>query len=509
MHSVRGADFYGVDKDFQKLLNDLIPEKQRSSLHEKLAAFSQKVSGPWDILAEEAVLQYPWPHGVRIESYDRGGNEIDRIWFPPPVRELRREVVQAGIWENESQLEQCAKVYLLAHLGEVAVTCPLACTEGLIRSIEAVGSDFLKKTYLSKLRSVETPLAGAQFITEQDMGSDVGALTTRAVPEGEGCWRLYGEKWFCSAIDEYFLVAARPEGAPEGTAGVAIFLVPRTLDGRLNGLRIKRLKEKIGTRELPTGEIDLNGAVGYNIGPIEQGFKSLMNYVLNASRIMNAANACGFMARAYIEAKTYAEQRSAFGHKIADYPMVQESLSKIYSILSGRRTLFFQMISELDRNPQKDFKSPEALWQRFLINLCKYRTAIAATECTHEAILILGGNGTIETFSILPRLYRDSLVIETWEGTHNTLALQIARDGLRFPFKEALASHILSKAEAVQKRGGVKAADWLRAEWKNTEPQLDKLTDPAWVACHARHLLDRLGVLLEAASFGGEKVLGP
>ncbi len=492
------VDFFKADPGFRPLLESLCPPDQKKRLLGQLDAFSQKVSGRWDELARETALDYDGP---RIESYDRVGNRIDRVWLPPPVRQLRREVVEGGIFQNDSQLEFYAKVALLAHWGEASVTCPLACTEGLIRVIEAVGSDFLKKNFLPKLRSTETPLAGSQFITEQDIGSDVGGLTTQAVSEGNGAWRLSGEKWFCSAIDEFFLIAARPEGAPEGTAGVAIFLVPRLVDGKLNGLRIKRLKEKMGTKELPTAEIDLEGALAYNIGPVEQGFKNLMNYVINTSRVMNAASACGVMARAWLEADHYARRRSAFGRKIIEYPMVQESLQKIRALLEPRRVVFFHLVSERDRLPTADFSGDAALWQRFLINICKYRTSAAATEATHEAVLILAGNGTIETFSVLPRLYRDSLVLETWEGSHNTLALQIARDGLRFPFGEYLQENILRRADRIGQKGLRQAADWLSRSWKETAPLLERLSDENWVSREARRLADRLGSLLEVALF--------
>ena len=120
-------------------------------------------------------------------------------------------------------------VYLLAHNGEASVNCGFSCTDGLIRALEARGSEFLRETYVPLLRSVETPLAAAQFVTEQDGGSDVGAIKAEARPNPDGTWSITGEKWFCSNPDEYFLVAARPSGAPAGTAGVAIFLVPRLL----------------------------------------------------------------------------------------------------------------------------------------------------------------------------------------------------------------------------------------------------------------------------------------
>lgn len=491
---LRGQNFYRADPTFGQLLDDLCDPQQRSQLEEKLQAFADQVSNQWDALAEEAALDY---EGPLLKNFDALGNSVDEVCLPAPVKTIRREVVEAGIFKNETQLEQMAKVYLLAHLGECGVVCPLACTEGLIRVIQGVGSDFLKENYLPKILSAETPLAGAQFITEQDMGSDVGALTTRAVPAENGQWTLHGEKWFCSAIDEYFLIAARPEGAAEGTEGVAIFFMPRVLDGQPNNIRIKRLKNKIGTRELPTAEVELEGAVAYSIGDVGQGFKSLMNYVINTSRIMNAASALGVMGRANLEARNYAEQRSAFGNKISSYPLVMESLDKIAAISSARRALYFSTIARIDRNPIADLGSDEAYWQRFLINLCKYRTAIGATECSREAILVFGGNGTIESFSILPRLYRDSMVLETWEGTHNTLALQIARDGLRFPFRDAFEDFIGEPLKTLAKSPLRETADWLSQNCEQTLPAIAQLSDPAWAARNARILIDRLGSCLE------------
>lgn len=497
MRPLRGQNFYEADPGFHELLDACLSNESRIPIHDTLVTFADKVSDRWDALAESAALDYDGP---RIEAHDKVGNPLEQVWLPPPVRTLRCEVVEAGIFENRSQVEQFAKVYLLAHLGETSVTCPLACTEGLIRAIRAVGSDFLKENYLPRLLSKETPLAGAQFVTEQDMGSDVGALKTRAVADGDGQWKLYGEKWFCSAIDEYFLIAARPEGTSEGTSGVATFFVPRTLDGRINGIHIKRLKNKIGTRELPTAEINLDGAIAYNIGAVESGFKTLMNYVLNTSRLMNAASALGLIARAFLEAKNYTEQRSAFGQKIARFPMVQESLDLIEQRLTERRALFFTLLKRIDQYPVTDFHTDEAYWQRFLINLCKYRTAIAATECTREAILLMGGNGTIESFSILPRLYRDSIVIETWEGTHNTLSLQIARDAQRFPFQSILDDFISEQTARLTENGQKEKTEQIGVAWQEIALEIGKLEDPAWAAREARHLVDRLGALLETAT---------
>lgn len=496
LRPVRGQNFYEADSSLRRLVAVYTASSQRPVIEKQLLDFAAPVSDRWDGLIEAAALDY---QGPKIEAYDRQGRSCDSIWLPPPVRTVRREVVEAGIFDNQCLVEQFAKVYLLGHLGEGSLVCPLACTEGLIRAIEAVGSEFLRETYLPKIRSVETPLAGAQFVTEQDMGSDIGALKTRAVEVGEGRWQLTGEKWFCSAIDEYFLIAARPDGAAEGTRGVAVYLVPRLLDGTVNGIHIKRLKNKLGTRELPTAEIDLEGAVAFNIGPIEQGFKTLMNYVINTSRIMNGASALGFMARASLEAQNYAEQRSAFGRKIIQYPMVQESLLRIRAVLEARRALYFYLLARRDEKPLTDLGSDEAYGQRFLINLCKYRTALGATECTREAILQLGGNGIVESFSILPRLYRDSLIIETWEGTHNTLALQICRDGLRFPFKDWVEDVLGVWQSHLSETSFEEIRQWTQDRWQGMLPLFDKLQDVDWVSRHARHFIDYLGDTLETA----------
>lgn len=497
---LRGQDFYSIDPSFSVLLDQITLGDEREALEGTLKSFSQKVSNEWDALSEEASLQY---EGPKVLSSDELGNPIEEIWFPPPTKTLRRQVVEAGIFENRTKIEQYAKVYLLAHIGEAGVVCPLACTEGLIRAVRAVGSDYLKENYLPKLLSPEKPLAAAQFVTEQDMGSDVGALTTIAVPQGEGKWKLIGEKWFCSAIDEYFLIAARPELAPEGTSGVAVFFVPRMLDGRPNAIRIQRLKNKIGTKELPTAEIELEGSVGYNIGPIEHGFKTLMNYAINTSRVMNSASALGFMSRAYLEARNYACQRSAFGKKIIDHPMVATSLTMIQSILAAKRALFFGMLKRMDQKPIEDLSSDEAYYQRFLLNLCKYRTALGATACTREAILQLGGNGTIETFSILPRLYRDSLVIETWEGSHNTLALQVARDACRFRLEDYLGETMNLLVEQIKQNSMEDTAAWLHDKWEESDPLFHVIKDEPWASCHARHFLDHIGALLEIGFLAG------
>ena len=161
---------------------------------------------------------------------------------------------------------------------------------------------------------------GSQFLTEVQGGSDVGANATMARPQPDGSYEISGEKWFCSVADaQQFLVTARVPDAPAGTRGLGCFVVPRTLDGEPNGFVLRRLKEKLGTRGMASGEIDLDGARAWPIGPVEHGFRTAAGIVLNTSRWMTALGSAGMMRRAYLEASAYARHRRAFDRPIGEF----------------------------------------------------------------------------------------------------------------------------------------------------------------------------------------------
>ncbi|MFY9553383.1 MAG: acyl-CoA dehydrogenase family protein [Blastocatellia bacterium] len=497
---IEGQDFFEEDRGFQSLLEELLPQDEQSAVLNSLHHCARLVAGRWNDLAREASRPERLP---KIVKYDRVGGAVEQIDFGASTRHLRREVAEFGVLtDTRSNIHKFGLVYLLAHNGEASVNCGLSCTDGLIRAIEARGSEFLRETYLPLLLSVDTPLAGAQFVTEQDGGSDVGAIEAEAQPNEDGSWSITGEKWFCSNPDEYFLVAARPAGARPGTAGVAVFLVPRVQpDGQLNRISFKRLKDKLGTQSLPTAEMDFNRATAWAIGDPADGFKTLMNYVINTSRVHNAANACGFLHRAFLEARNYARQRDAFGGAIINYPLVQETLISLLERCWRYRTLTFKLISMIDEHGLCPADADQSMWQRFLINLAKYRTASTLTASIHDAIMVLGANGIIEDFTVLPRLLRDAMIIETWEGTHNTLCLQIVRDATRSDLIERWRDEI-----------NATLAEWprnflsqTRARFDQTlrqtvdELSADRLADREWAANHARRLVDRLGTLLELA----------
>jgi acyl-CoA dehydrogenase len=500
---IEGQDFFEMDRGFQTLLSDLLPEEEASPVFNSLHHCARLVAGRWNDLAVEASRHERLP---KIVKYDRAGNAIERVDFGPFTRHLRREVAEFGVLTDvRNELHKFGLVYLLAHNGEASVNCGLSCTDGLIRAIEAKGSEFLRETYLPLLRSVDTPLAGAQFVTEQDCGSDVGAIETEAKQNADGTWSITGEKWFCSNPDEYFLVAARPEGARAGTWSVAVFLVPRVLPGgELNKISFKRLKDKLGTQSLPTAEIDFNGATGYAIGDTAEGFKTLMNYVIDVSRIHNAVNSCGILHRVFLEARNYARQRDAFGGAIIRYPLVQEKLVLLLERCWRYRVLIFKLVASIDRNGLcPDYRS-ESTWQRFLINLAKYRTASTLTDSVREAILLLGGNGICEDFTVLPRLLRDAMIIETWEGTHNTLCLQIVRDAVKSDLIDRWRLEILSALEEWPPASLSRTREQVEHVFRRTLGELSqqRLEDRAWAEYHAVRVVDRLGSLLELSWLG-------
>ncbi|HBF13885.1 MAG TPA: hypothetical protein DDW49_10965 [Deltaproteobacteria bacterium] len=489
-------NLYTTDKGFQKQLKYVVGEKEAARLGEVLNNWEKNLPA-WNLLADEAARPEKLP---RIEKYDRVGNRVEKIVLPMETRTIRRQVVEKGLWTSPTEVEKFSKIYLLAQLGESGVTCPLACTDGLIRVLKALAPDFVKKKYLPLLESEQFPLAGAQFITEQNGGSDVGAIEGRAVQNTDGTWGVFAEKWYCSATDEFFLVLARPEGAPAGTEGLAIFFIPRVIEseGKLvpNSLSIKRLKDKLGTQSLPTAEIDFEGSKAFLIGKKEEGFHNLMNYILNVSRVHNAANSLAIHRRAFAEARNYAAQRMAFGNTLDQFPLIQETLVSILTKLESRRLLSIKLWKLLDENGFLPEDNEQRFWQRFLINLLKYRTAFELTENVKEAIIVLGANGIIQDFSILPRILRDSLIVETWEGPHNILCLQIMRDSARFDFWGRLFKEVKGYLESWPKTQAPQTRTLYEKALSQLQERVGGLKRED-IPALARKIVDRVSDLLE------------
>jgi acyl-CoA dehydrogenase len=432
----------------------------------RLAEFGAVVAQQIDPLVYELEHEGPTTDGSGVR-------------FHPAYAEAGRAVWASGILAAEP-LEQAGLFFMLTHAGEGGHACPVTCTAGLIRALRVHGSDELRERFLPPLLEPDYDRCqrGSQFLTEEHGGSDVGANLTRAVPDGVA-WRLHGEKWFCSVADaDQFAVTARPEGAADGTRGIGCFLVPRTVDGRPNGFTIRKLKDKLGTRALATGEIVFDGAVAYPIGALEDGLRIAAEDVLNTSRWLNAVGSAAVMRRAYLEAAAFAHERTAFGRTIVEYPLVRENLAVMRAEAEAALASTLEVTRLVDSTEADD-----VAYHRILVNANKFSTSAAATRAVRRGIEVLGGNGTIEDFSVLPRLWRDAIVFESWEGTHNVLCAQVARDLERFGTLEL----VLDRSHGVDPRIDA-VLDSLRERLRQLDP------------FHVRRQLDQLVRAVQGAS---------
>ena len=436
-HRNKPANFLDADPNVQVVLQMHMGERYHEHWP-RLNRAAGMAAGRMNELANEVNEAENEP---RLRASDPFGTPAEEVILSPAAVELGAQIWSTGVLEvlrdPGNELLSLGLTYLISHNGEAGHICPLACTAGLIKLLLTVGSIRQQEQYLGLLTETDSSkrLHASQFVTELQGGSDVGANALEARtedndnPEGT-LFRLWGDKWFCSVADAgVFVVTARVEGDPKGTKGLGLFLIPRVLNGVPNNFTIRRLKPKLGTRALATGEFEFRGALAEVIGPYGDGFKNLVSTVLDTSRVHNAVAACGMMHRAFLEAQTYAQYRKQFGVPIMEFSLIQALLGKMKILTHAAVATTFRQIALGDRMAMGD---EEALTRggarRVMVMLNKYWTSQLCTDVVRMGIEVLGGNGTIEDFSPLPKLYRDAMVLETWEGAHNTLCAQVLRD---------------------------------------------------------------------------------
>ena len=384
-----------------------------------------------------------------LRSYDGWGHRIDEVIYPDEWRKIAAVACKTGLvalpYEPESlrqtgaeaRLVQAALCYLFAP-STATYLCPVAMTDGAARVLADFGTQEQRRETLSHLiaRDPDTGWTSGQWMTERQGGSDVGQNAVVARRDGDG-WRLYGQKFFCSNIGcEVALALARPEGAPPGTRGLALYLVPRDHPrGGRNRYRIDRLKDKLGTRAMATGEVTLDGAYAELVGGLDRGFAQ-MTAMLNITRLHNAITAAALMRRGWMLASAYAARREAFGRTLNQHPLHQEVLREMALEADGALYLTMRMAQLLSKIEAATAADDELPLFRLGIALAKLYTGKQAVAVVSEAIECFGGQGYMEDTG-LPRLLRDAQVLPIWEGTTSVLALDALRV-LRKP--ETLAS---------------------------------------------------------------------
>jgi alkylation response protein AidB-like acyl-CoA dehydrogenase len=378
-------------------------------------------------------------YSPRHVPFDHRGERVDKVEYHESYRRMETIAYGSGAVglkrdprnrkEHPDALQATSfGLGFLFGMAESGLFCPLCMTDGAARVLEHAGGFDADVKALS-FTDTRRRCTGAMFLTEKQGGSDVGASSTRAVKAADG-WRLTGAKWFCSNVDaERALALARPDGAAAGTRGLGLFLLRREEPDRAATVRIDRIKEKLGVRSMPTGEVELTGARAELVGPIDAGFKQMAE-MLNLSRLYNAIASAGLAARAGIEAWSYARGRTSFGRPIADHTLLRDMLLEIDAERAGALYLAFEGVLAIDRvdaalfSGKVDDKARKLL--RAITPLAKLFTAKVAVATASEAIEVHGGNGYIEDSS-LPRLLRDAQVLPIWEGTTNILVLDLAR----------------------------------------------------------------------------------
>ena len=450
----RGTNAYRADPVFADLMEIYLPQDSLSRILPELDRMGALVGNRLEDLALAADRNPPV-----FKPRDRTGARAERVVKHPAYEELERIAFgrfglaamshKAGVFDAPDKAHPVAK-YALTYLfvqAEFGLCCPVSMTDSLTRTLMKFGDPALVARFLDRLTSqdMDTLFQGAMFMTEQAAGSDVGEIETVARQQ-DGEWRLTGDKWFCSNPDAALaMVLARPDGdgaARAGTKGLSLFLLPRhRADGSLNSYRILRLKDKMGTRSMASGEIALEGATAYLVGEAGAGFKQMTD-MINMSRLANGVRSAGLMRRAVGEALFIARHRQAFGGRLIDKPLMRRQLAKMLVPAEQGRSMVFHTARVLHAADTGDAEAAKVL--RILTPLVKFRTCRDARKVAGDAMEVRGGCGYIEEFSDA-RVLRDAHLGSIWEGTSNIIALDVVRATQRAGALDALSDYLMAR----------------------------------------------------------------
>jgi acyl-CoA dehydrogenase len=470
MPTTRGTNFYLADPNLAFVCATVMPPDDLARAVPHLTAMGEVAGGELDALAAAADRNPPV-----LRTHDETGRRVDEVVRHPAYEAMERIAFErfglAAMSHREGVLGWPGRVphvvkYALSYLfaqAEFGLLCPVSLTDSTARMLRWFGSDELQARYLPALTSVdlEALWQGAQWMTEKTGGSDVGASTTRARREPDGRWRLWGDKWFCSVANAgAALTLARPEGAPPGTRGLAMFLVPRILpDGTRNAWTLHRLKDKFGSRSMATGEVTFDGALAEPVGDVARGFAQMMQMV-NVSRLSNAMRAAGLMRRGVLESVVHARGRSAFGRALVELPQLRRDLLEMQLDAEAACSVVLNAAAMLDRADAGVDHDRTLL--RIVTPLAKYWLTARARVVASEAMNVRGGNGYIEEW-VNARLVRDAHLGAIWEGSSNVVALDVQRAILRAGALEPLAAFVQTRLDTVVEPRAKRWADVVAA----------------------------------------------
>lgn len=453
MESPIGHNWWDLDPNLRQLVERLAHPDDRAFAERHLRNMGGVIGERVAARSEETDK-----HPPRLEKYDRWGHEVNEIVHHQSAIDTKRDLWDNGFlglrWTEEARrtssghlppVVQTGFLYLL-NQADTGMACGIGMTSSAAGIINRHAPPHIRELFLPHLTAMQfgEAWAGGMFMTEVRGGSDLASSECSAKKADDGTWRINGSKWFCSNLDaEAILTLARPEGGRPGLAGLATFLVPKyRRDGSLNGRHIRRLKDKLGTRSVPTGEVDFIDAEAYLMGREQgdaparletdgdgvsdgaardgRGINRMMEMV-QGSRFGVALMGLGIMRRSFVEAAIYAHHREAFGQLIAEFPLMRETLVDMAVDVEAGCALAFEAA---EAGARKDEESRRLY--RILVPLAKLRCARKGIELASQAVEVHGGNGYIENWPVARQL-RDAQCHTIWEGTENIICLDVLR----------------------------------------------------------------------------------
>jgi alkylation response protein AidB-like acyl-CoA dehydrogenase len=446
------GDYWALSPALRAAVRRSVPAEDWADSEARLSAFGRTVARTVAPNSDTVDRNPP-----ELHTYDAHGDVVNRVDYHPAQRENERLVVEHGVVADafeappgrDEPLPFCHQLGMLALLtyADVGLTCPVAMTAGVALVLDEFGDERHAPFYEGLVaRDPDDWLQGAMFMTEEQGGSDVGANETQAVRDDDGTWRLSGEKWFCSNVDAAApLVLARRPDAPDGTAGLSLFLLPQRETDPEDGIYYRRLKDKLGTKSVPTGELELDGARALPVGDLDAGFAQ-MTRMVNLERLANAAAATGLVGRCLLEAKLHAAERETFGRRLQDHPLMARDLVDLTVAHEAALAVTFEAGRQFDAF-ERDGDDDARRLVRLLVPVVKNRTGRLAVDVASETMEILGGNGYVADF-VTHRLLRDAQVLPIWEGASNVLALETLRVLAREAAHEPLLAGIETRLDA-------------------------------------------------------------
>jgi acyl-CoA dehydrogenase len=492
MPTTRGLNFYVADPNLEYVCSTVMERDVLDRARPLLLEMGAVAGDELDALAAEADR-----HPPTLRPYDERGRRVDEVVFHPAYRAMERLAFErfalAAMSHCDGALGWPGRVphvvkYALSYLfaqSEFGLLCPVNMTDSTARMLSRFGSNELRSRYLPRLTAttLEDLWQGTQWMTEKTGGSDVGALTTLARRDADGTWRLWGDKWFASnANADIALTLARPEGAPAGTRGLGLFLVPRHLpDGARNAWTVNRLKDKLGSRSMATGEVTYSGAVAYAVGDVARGFAQMMEMV-NASRLSNAMRAAGIMRRALLESVFHARGRAAFGGALFDKPLMRSTLLEMLLDVDAAASVVLNGAVMFDAWDAGSAEAGRLL--RIVTPVAKAWITARARVVAGEAMNVRGGNGYVEEW-VNPRLLRDAYLGAIWEGSTNVVGLDVQRAIVKDGALTPLAGFIATRLDGVREGHAKPVTDVVRdvvadverraAGWATQSPEAREL----------------------------------